>query len=810
MHALLNDMIAGLRRLAAQPGTSLVIVLTLAFGIGVNTAIFSLVNGVVLRDLPFERGAEIVEIRQQALPAGVDNVGASVAEVQDYREQNSTLEAVVEFHFMWFFVDAPTPALVKAGVVSADFFDFLGVRPALGRGFIAADDVPGAAPVIVLSQAFWRRHYGSDSAIIGSTIEMNGRAHEVIGVLPDMPHFPEVNDVYLPTSGCRTRSNPDFVHNRGARMMRIYARAKPGVDIAQAASDVDLIAARMRAAHPELYPPEIGFEAKLVSLQEEMSRDIRPALQLLFAASLLLFLITCANVVNLTLARHTSRQKEIAVRMALGAGRGHIARRLLAESMLLALAGGAGALLIAAVGLDLLAAFAAGYTDRAGEVALDGQALAFNLLLTLLVGVVAGMAPLFGRQALQQGLGAGDVRTTAVRRQNVTRRSLVVAQIAIAFMLVSSAGLMIRGFVALQAVDPGYRSDGITALTMPLNWSRYGSDETVRGFVRALEAELAELPGVDGLAYANGYPFGRGVGIAFGDATLNFDDRNDASLADDRGKFRVVSPSYFDLLDIPLAAGRAFTAGDDETAPKVAVLGEAMAQRFWPDRSALGQRFSVDGGETWLSVVGVVRNVRDASLDGPLAHTFYLPFAQMPMQSLNVLVASAMDPAVVAAQVREVVTRIDPAQPISSTTTLTRAIDDSLGAPRLLSQVLGMFSLLALAIALVGVSSLLAYTVSQRRRELGIRMALGAAPTRVRRLVLRQGGLLVIVGLAAGLAGSLALARLADGLLQGTMSSDPTPHLLVALMFLLVSLAACWIPAARASRFDPVDALRGS
>jgi putative ABC transport system permease protein len=630
----------------------------------------------------------------------------------------------------------------------------------------------------------------------------------VIGVLPEMPQFPGVNDVYLPTTGCPTRSNPDFVHNRGGRMMQIYARSKPGIDLGQAASDVGLIAARMRDAHPAFYPPEVGFEARLVSLQEEMSREIRPALQLLFAASLLLFAITCANVVNLTLARHTGRQKEIAVRIALGAGRGHIARRLLAESLLLALAGGAGALLIAALGLDLLAAFAAGYTDRAGEVALDGQALAFNLLLSLLVGVVAGMAPLFGRQPLQQGLGAGDVRTTAVRRQNLTRRTLVVAQVAIAFMLVSSAGLMIRGFVALQAVDPGFRSERISALTMPLNWSRYDSDDAVRGFVRALEAELADLPGIDGLAFANGYPFGRGVGIAFGNATLRFDERNDAPLAGDRGQFRVVSPGWFDLLGIPLVDGRAFTAGDDQTAPAVAVLGEAMAQRFWPERSALGQRFSVDGGETWLSVVGVVRNVRDASLDGPLAHTFYLPFAQRPTQSLNLLVAGATDPATTVAQVRAAVARIDPGQPISSSTTLTRAIDESLGAPRLLSKVLGMFSLLALAIALVGVSSLLAYTVSQRRREIGIRMALGAGPGRVRRLVLHQGGGLVLVGLAAGLAGSLALARLADGLLQGTLSRDPTPHLVVALLFLLVALAACWIPAARASRTDPIDALR--
>lgn len=807
MEGLLRDLVHGVRRLAAQPGSSLVILLTLALGTGVNTAIFSLINGMVLRDLPFERGAEIVEIRQRALPVGAQNIGVSVAEIADYRAQNSTLEALVEFHFMYFFIEGAAPALVKTGIVSANYFDFLGVRPLAGRLLVASDDHADAAPVVLLSHAFWRSHYGADPAVVGQTIALNGRSHEVVGVLPPMPQFPEASDIYLPTAGCPTRSSASFASNRGARMMSLYGRTRPGVSLEQAASDIGLIAARFTAAHPETYPAAAGIDATVLSLQDELTRPIRPTLQLLLVASLLVLLVTCSNVVNLTLARHSSREPELALRVALGASRFDIARRLLSESMLLALAGGIGGLLIAHLGLDLLLAFAAGFSLRAGEVALDGHALAFNMGIALLAGLVAGLAPLLAPK--RSGAVLDGVRSTPGRRAQAGRRLMIVGQVAIAFVLVIGAGVTLRSLLALQAVDPGFRSADISAVTVPLNWSRYDEPQSIRSFLQGLERELP-LAAEERIAFADGYPFGNGVGIASRQTQILFDDRAADATRLDQARYRTVSNGFFDLLDIPLQRGRLFGPGDDEAATPVAVISAAMAARHWPDSDPLGRRFSNDGGVSWLTVVGVVGDVRDTALDRPVADAYYLPYLQAPAQTLNVLVASRADPAAIATRVREAVRRLDPGQPLGKVTTLDAAIADTLATPRLLSQVLGAFSTLTLAIAMVGVSGLLAFTVSQRIREFGIQMALGADPARIRRHVLGQGLGLVSAGMLLGLIVCLVLGALASGLIPAGASTDPATQAGAALLFALIALASCWSPAARASRLDPNVSLRMS
>ena len=494
MESLIRDFRYGFRRLLSQPGSSLIILLTLAFGIGANTAIFSLVNGVVFRDLPFERGSDIVEIRQQALKAGVENVTASVAEIEDYRQQSSTLENVVEYHFMYFFIEGKAPALVKTGIVSANYFDFLGVSPILGRGLTVDDDKAGAEPVVILSHEFWNSHFGGDESVIGRILEMNGKANRVVGVLPKMPHFPEVNDIYMPTSGCPMRSDPEFINNRSSRMMSMYGRMKPGVGLEQTARDIDLIAQRLQSTHPTIYPEQIGFGTKVLALQDELTKDIRPALYVLLAASLLVLLITCANVVNLTLAQQSKRQKELAVRAALGADRRDLARKLLIESLILAVAGGLGGLLLAFFSLDLLASFASTFTSRANEVSIDGAALAFNLLVSVLTGVVVGLAPVFGKHDIVTGLKEGGAHATLSRQRQAVRKVLIVAQIAVAFMLVTGAGLMIRSFIALQAIDPGFKGENVTALTVPLNWSKYETPDSIRNFVRELKAQLEGTP----------------------------------------------------------------------------------------------------------------------------------------------------------------------------------------------------------------------------------------------------------------------------------------------------------------------------
>lgn len=808
MEALIRDVKYAFRRLLSQPGSSLIILLTLAFGIGVNTSIFSLVNGVVFRDLPFKRGGDIVEVRQQALKVGVENVSASVLEIQDYREQASSLEDLVEYHFMYFFIEGNNPALVKAGIVSANYFDFLGVAPVLGRGFVASDDKPGAEPVLMLSNEFWNSQFGGDEKVVGRIVEMNGKANRVIGVLPKMPHFPEINDIYMPTSGCPMRSDPEFAANRNSRMMSVYGRLKPGVTLDQAASEVGLIAQRMQSNHPTIYPESIGFGAKVLSLQDELTKDIRPSLYLLLAASLLLLLITCANVVNLTLAQQSKRQKELAVRAALGADRRNIARKLLIESMTLALAGGLGGLLLAYFSLDLLVSFASTFTSRASEVSIDGTALAFNLIVSILTGVVVGLVPVFGKHDIVTGLKEGGAHATLSRQRQAVRKVLIVGQIAVAFMLVTGAGLMIRSFVALQAIDPGFKSEDVTAVTIPLNWSKYDTPDSVRNFVRELKAELEGSSEVDGVAFTTAYPFGNGVGTSLGGARLSFDDRPGDAVGSTRVNSRAVSGNYFELLGIPLIEGRSISDNDDERAPLVVVVNKTMAEKYWPGQSALNKRISPDEGKTWYSVVGVAGDVKGAALDKPVVEEFYVSFAQSPSQSVNVLVKSQADASRLSTLVRGAVSRLDPEQPVTKVITLQQALAETMSSPRMLSQVLSLFSFIALAISMAGVSGLLAYTVSQRTKEIGIRMALGAEPGFVRRLVLRQGLTLVIAGLVIGIVASLVLGRLMSSLMYGTSSMDPAIYLVVTLVLLIASLGACWVPATRASRLDPNGALR--
>jgi putative ABC transport system permease protein len=807
MEALIRDIKYAFRRLLSQPGSSLIILLTLAFGIGANTSIFSLVNGVVFRDLPFKRGGDIVEVRQQALKVGVENVSASVLEIQDYREQASSLEGLVEYHFMYFFIGGDAPALVKTGIVSANYFDFLGVVPVLGRGFVASDDKPGAEPVILLSHEVWNSQFGGDEKVIGRIVEMNGKANRIIGVLPKIPHFPEVNDIYMPTSGCPMRADPEFAANRSSRMMSVYGRLKPGVELGQAASEVGLIAQRLQSSHPTIYPENIGFDAKVLSLQDELTKDIRPSLYLLLAASLLLLLITCANVVNLTLAQQSKRQKELAVRAALGADRRDIARKLLIESMVLALTGGLGGLVLAYFSLDLLTSFASTFTSRASEVSIDGTALAFNLIVSILTGVVVGLVPVFGKQDIVTGLKEGGAHATLSRQRQAVRKILIVAQIAVAFMLVTGAGLMIRSFVTLQAIDPGFKSEGVTAVTVPLNWSKYETPDSGRNFVREMKTELEGSPEVDGVAFTTAYPFGNGVGTSLGGASLSFDDRpGDAGST--RVNSRAVSGNYFELLGIPLIEGRSISNNDDERAPLVVVINKTMAEKYWPDQSALNKRISPDEGKTWYSVVGVTGDVKGAALDKPVVEEFYVSYAQSPSQSVNVLIKSQADASRISTLVRGAVSRLDPEQPVTKVITLQQALAETMSSPRMLSQVLSLFSFIALAISMAGVSGLLAYTVSQRTKEIGIRMALGAEPGFVRRLVLRQGLMLVFTGLTIGIVASLALGRLMSSLMYGTSSMDPATYLVVSLVVLIASLGACWLPATRASRLDPSGALR--
>ncbi len=508
----LQDVRYGLRSLRANPGFTLVVVLTLALGIGANTAIFSVVNAVLLRPLPYASGEQLVALQQEAPAAGIESMGLSPLEVIDYRAASETLDGVVEYHSMTFtLLGGVEPERVTTGVVSWNFFDVLGVKPALGRDFRSTDEGPQADAVLLLTHDFWRNRLGGDPGVIGRRFEMNDRVHTVVGVLPPLPPYPDANDVYMPASACPFRSRPAVAENREARMLRAFARVRAGVPLAQAKAEIGVIAERLRAQYPGAYP-KVGYRADLRPVREELVQGARPPFLALLATAALVLLIACANVANLIIARLSGRERELAVRAALGAGRSRIVRQLLTESTILALAGGALGLLLAAAGARLLSTFAARFTPRATEVSLDGWVLGFTLLVSLATGIVAGSLPgLPAWPRLARALGESGRSTSGPGRRRL-RGALVVAQLAFSFILLIGAALTLRSLAELSRVDAGFRAENVLTMSIDLNWSRYTREghrtdtEKVLTFHDALAEKTKAMPGVLGVGAAWTFP----------------------------------------------------------------------------------------------------------------------------------------------------------------------------------------------------------------------------------------------------------------------------------------------------------------
>ena len=591
MTGLLHDLRFAFRSLRKSPGFTLVSILTLALGIGANTAVFSMIRGVLLRPLPFEDGSRLVYLRQPAPLAGVQNARFSVLELADYRERSQALPSVVEYHSMPFILlGRGEPRRVQTGVVSANYFEILGVRPLLGRGFRAGEDQPGAMPVLVLSHGFWKNRLGGDPGIVGRTFEMNDRIHTVIGVLPPVPQYPAENDLYMPSSSCPFRSSAFTANTRTARLLHLFGRLAPGVALDQAQSELAGIATALRAEHPAAYPAGQGFTVAAASLHDELTRQAKPTLLLLIGTTALVLLIACANIANLTLARLMRRSREMALRSALGADRARLFRQMLAEGGLLALAGGGLGLALAAGTMELLTRFAARFTPRAGEIALDGEVLAFTLGVCVLTGLAFAVLPaLPSRANLVTALKEGGAAVSGGGSHRV-RGALVVAQVAVSLVLLVGAGLMLRSLLALQAVDPGFETQRVLTMTIDLNWSRYTTDELVRGFHDRLHARLAGQPGVTATASSLTFPLDghRRMNVGF----IIEGQPPAEEGAQPLGDLRSATPAYFQTLGIPLVTGRFFTPSDGPTAPSVAVVNQTLARRYWghEPRSVTGFR----------------------------------------------------------------------------------------------------------------------------------------------------------------------------------------------------------------------------
>jgi predicted permease len=820
-----RDVRYGVRVLRRSPGFTAAAVLTLALGIGANTAIFSVIYGVLLRPLPYREGDRLVVVRQQARLNNVNSLGFSPKEFFDYRDQNQTMESMVEHHSMNFILyGRDEPERVQTGVVSANFFDVLGVKPLLGRSFTPEDERQGGDAVLMLSYKYWQRSYNGDPNIVGRVFRMNNRPHTVIGVLPPIPEYPSESDVYMPTVNCPFRSSPQTIENRQARLLSVvFGRLKPGATLAQAQSDIDNIAGNLQATYPDIYPKNMGYAAQVGGLGEALTQQARPTFLILLATTGLVLLIACANVANLNLARVLRRQPEIAMRTALGASRGRLIRQMLTESTLLSLGGGALGVLLASWGLPLLTSFAGRFTNRTAEISIDSSVLFFALLLSVGTGLVFGLLPAlsFGKgakQSLSAALKEDGGRSTAAGKNRV-RGFLTVAQVAISFTLLIGAGLMLRSLVKLQQVDPGFNPGNTLVMRLAPNWSRFVNTNNnnnpnavaaqYAAYYQRLLERIGRQPGVAEAAVSSTYPLNP-AGITRGPNTVSVlveGKPQDSGQAAPQVDARSVSPAYFRAVGVPLLRGRMFADSDNLDAPQVSIVNEAAARHRWGNEDPIGKRVSFDNGQTWVTIVGVVGNVRQYGLDKEPSDEIYGPVAQLAFGQFLV-VKTKGDPMAMSKSLRDAVHEVDSETAVDQVKTLQQVLDDSVASPRLTAWLLGLFALVALVITAAGISGVMALAVTQRTREIGIRLALGATRTRIVTMIMRQGMVLVLVGLALGVAGALALNGLIASLLFSTPSADPVTFAAVSCVLLLVAGTACLIPSLRATAIDPMLTLR--
>lgn len=814
LESLGQDIRYGARVLLKNRGFTLAAVLTLALGIGANTAIFSVIYGVLLRPLPYRDGQQLVVVHQQARLAKVEDLGFSVKEVMDYREQNKTMDSVVEHHSMSFILfGREEPERVQTGVVSANFFDVLGVKPILGRTFTPDDEKPGGDAVLILSNKYWQQSHGGDPNIVGKVFRMNNRAHVVIGVLPPIPQYPSESDVYMPTTQCPFRSAQAFIDNRNARMMTVFGRLKPGVELRQAQADLTNIAGNLQAAYPDSYPKNEGYAAKVVGLDDELTQRARPTFLILLATAGLVLLIACANVANLCLARVLQRQHEVAMRTALGASRARLIRQLLTESVLLSLTGGGLGLLIAHWGLPLLVTFAGRFTNRTGEISIDFSVLLFTMLVSLGTGLVFGLIPALSfRQNSKQSLAATlkeDSGRATSGGKNRLRSLLVVTQVAISFTLLIAAGLMMRSLIKLQQVNPGFNPEKVLVMRLAPNWSKITTNTQRAEFSSRLMERVKQQPGVEAAALSSTYPLNpRGITRGPNNISIQLEGHplSEGQLAPQVDP-RAVTPDYFRTIGTPLIRGRMFTDADDEKAPQVAIINESAARHRWAGEDPIGKRVTADNGQTWQTIIGIVGDVRQYGLEHEPADELYAPEAQAPFAGF-LLVRTMSEPKSIARLMRDTVHQVDPDTAVDEVRTLQEVRDESVSSPRLTAMLLGLFAGLALVITAAGITGVMALSVTQRTREIGIRMALGATRARILTMVMRQGLTLVLIGLAVGVIGALALNRLISSLLFATPGADPVTFAVVSCLLMLVAGAACLVPALRATGIDPMLALR--
>jgi putative ABC transport system permease protein len=810
MQTLMQDLCYGARMLLTKPGFTSIAVITLAIGIGANTLLFSVVNAVLWQPLPYQNPDQLVNIWGQ-LPAYVSgNVGASAAEFADYRDQNLVFSSIAAYTSSSFnLTGAGEPERIAGTFASASLFPLLDVQPALGRGFLTEEDRPEHDRVVILSHGLWRRRFAGDPTIIGRSVTLDGQRHTIVGVAPAGFQFPDdATEIWKPIAFTAERLSES---ERGSRYLDVIARMKTGVTIGQAQTDVAALAQRMQRQHPVNYPADSGWGANVVSLREESVGDVRLALQALFAAVGCVLLIGCANVANLLLARASTRRREMAIRSALGAHPWRIIRQLLTESLLLALAGGGLGALIAVWGVEAVAELSAPVLPQFNEISIDGRALGFTLAVSLVTGLLFGLAPAWqsARHDLNESLKEGGGKGAESGGRHRLRGLLVVGEIAIALVLLVGAGLMIKSLYRLQQVESGFDPTHALTMRLALPEVKYPEPQRQRDFFERLLNRIAALPGVKAAGAINHLPLS-GTGIQ---RSFLIEGRPEPKL---NVGFRMVSPDYFQAIGVPLLAGRLIDDRDRENAISVAVVNETFARIFLANEDPLGKRIkigSAQGPFPWLTIAGVVEDVKHNGLDSETRPEMYVPYLQPLLPSWGVppmflVVRSESEPASLAAAVRGVVRELDRDQPIYGVATMGQLLSRSIAPRRFNMTLLAVFAALALALAGVGIYGVMSYAVTERTREIGIRMALGAQAGDALKLVIRQGMKLALVGVALGLMGAFALTRLMENLLFDVKATDRLTFIVISILMTSVALLACWIPARRATKVDPMVALR--
>jgi predicted permease len=801
------DVRYGVRTLLKNPGFALLAILTLGLGIGSNTAIFSVIDGVLLKPLPYENGNRLVLVQHTANTPGF---GVSIKELYDYRAQLDSFEGLVEFHQMNFdLLRRGEPDRVATGVVSPNFFNVLGIKPLYGRTFVETDDDEGAEAVLVLGHSYWLSKFGGDANIVGQVFEMNNRPHTVVGVLPAVPLYPNEVDVFMPTSACPFRSAAERnieTNRRAFAGLQVFGLLKPGRTRDAATTEIATVATRWTQDFPTIYRPSVGFQAKTANVLEQLTAGARETLLILLGTTGLVLLIACANVANLSLARMLRRDRELAMRTALGAGRWRLVRQLLTESTLLAIAGGAVGLVFAWSTVGMLTTFVGRFTSRTGEIAIDPGVLAFTLGVSIVTGLLFGTLPaLASRIDLVSALKSGGKGTSDAGGRRRTQSALIVAQVAVSVVLLISAGLLLLSFYRLQNVDAGYRGDRVMSAEVFGNFTKYPDAQSLRRLYVSLIERLESSPGVISAAVTNGLPL---AGTQPNQTRFQIQGKTYA-VPEDRpsAAIRVASPKYFDTLNIPIKRGRAFTELDHEDAAPVVMINESMIRHF-DGRDPIGMEISIDAGRNWATVVGVVADIKEFGLDRDAVAQVYVPLRQVSGIGGRVLVRMTGDPAAATALIRDAVHGIDPDLPIENVRTLDTIRDTALAAPKLTAMLLAVFAGLALLVTLTGITGVIAQSVSQRTQEFGLRMALGATQQSVLGMVIGQGLTLVGIGLAIGVVSAIGMARVLRSYLYQTTPTDPLTFAVVGIAFIVAGAVACLGPAWRATTVDPMNALR--